>query len=322
MRQAGRYLPEYRRLRSEAGSILELFKTPELACRAALQPLERYPLDAAILFSDILTIPDAMGLGLFFVPDEGPRFERPIDSERRVRDLEVLEAETELDYVMESVRLTRSALNDRVPLIGFSGSPWTLATYMVEGGSSRTFSKILGLRKDAPKVLLQLLEILALSVGQYLLAQVRAGVHVVQIFDTWGGVLDKDDYDEFSLRWLDMALQMVREEHGETPCIVFCKDGGRSLAQIAQSTATAVGVDHECDLAMVAQRWGGKIAVQGNLDPAVLRQDADTAYRATRTVLEKWGGHSGHIFNLGHGIPPDADPEAVAAVVDACRAGA
>lgn len=318
MRQAGRYLPEYRRTRARAGNILKLFKDPESACQVALQPLERYPLDAAILFSDILTIPDAMGLGLHFLPDEGPRFERPIRSTRDVSALRVPEPETDLHYVIESVRLTRAELGGRVPLIGFSGSPWTLATYMVEAGSSRSFSRVLAMKREAPGLLLKLLELLALSVGSYLSAQLRAGAQVVQIFDTWGGILPEDDYAEFSLRWINMAL--AADGLSEAPAIVYCKDGGRCLSQTVESGIAAVGVDHHCDLAEIAQSLGGRVAVQGNLDPGLLSKDARSACAATRRVLDEWGGRAGHIFNVGHGIPPDADPEVVAAVVETCRA--
>lgn len=318
MRQAGRYLPEYRRLREEAGDILNLFRNPELACRVALQPLERYPLDAAILFSDILTIPDAMGLGLFFVPGEGPRFQRPIHSAAQVRALTAPEPEEQLSYVLEAVRTTCAALSGQVPLIGFAGSPWTLASYMVEGGSTDNFSKIMGLKREQPKVLYALLETLALSVGRHLLAQKRAGVQVLQIFDTWGGVLSKEDYEEFSLRWIKSALDVVAEE-SSVPCIVFCKDGGRSLEQMMGCGITAVGVDHACELSEVIQRLNPNVALQGNLDPNVLCHEPSVAHRAAIKLLEQCAGRRGYIFNLGHGIPPEANPESVAAVVEACQ---
>ena len=319
MRQAGRYLPEYRRLREEAGDILNLFRSPELAMRAAMQPLERYPLDAAILFSDILTIPDAMGLGLFFKEGEGPSFERPIDSASKVRALSVVRPEEQLSYVMEAVRLTCQSLEQRIPLIGFSGSPWTLATYMVEGGSSQNFSKILGLRREQPKLLFDLLEVLTNSVGEYLAAQIRAGVQVVQIFDTWGGILEQEDYDEFSLRWITDALEIARAQ-SQTPYIVFCKDGARSLEQMVQRGVNAISVDHTCRLSDVIERVDERIVLQGNLDPAILCQSPDNARDATREILEQCGDRPGYIFNLGHGISPDAKLESVAQVVETCHA--
>lgn len=318
MRQAGRYLPEYQKLRKEAGDIITLFKTPELACEAAMQPLRRYPLDAAILFSDILTIPDAMGLGLLFVENEGPKFEHPLRSEKSIHNLPKLDPAEDLSYVLANVRLTLNALDGKLPLIGFAGSPWTLATYMVEGGGSKDFSHIMALRAERPDLLYALLETLAEAVGAYLAAQLDAGVEAIQIFDTWGGVLADEDYQEFSLRWISHAIALAHDKH-TAPCIVFCKDGGRHTDLIAECGCQAISLDTHANLTDTAARWGGRLAIQGNLDPAVLCASAEIAQEATLEVLNNWGKHPGYIFNLGHGITPQANPDTVAAVVKACH---
>lgn len=314
MRQAGRYLPEYRRLREEAGSFVNLIKTPELATRALLQPLRRYDLDAAILFSDILTIPDAMGLGLQVLEGEGPRFEKPL---RRAADIERLRApepRESLDYVMRAVRSSCEALDGELPLIGFAGSPWTLAAYMIEGRGG-DMARALALRAEDPALLSRLLECLAESVGRYLDAQVEAGADAVQIFDSWGGLLPSSDYEEFSLRWIARALEFVRD----APSIVFVRDGGRSLRSLARLDCAAIGIDADADLAAARQTLGGAKAVQGNLDPALLCADADRACAETDALLKVWGEAPGHIFNLGSGITPDADPDTVAAVIERIR---
>ncbi len=318
MRQAGRYLPEYRALRERAGSILELFRNPELACEAALQPLARYPLDAAILFSDILTIPDAMGLGLYFVDGEGPRFARPLHDPEDFRALRVPDPEEQLAYVLEAVRLTRRALDESTPLIGFCGSPWTLATYMVEGGKS-DFRRVLQLVREEPLRMHALLELLARAAGRCLDAQRRAGAQALQIFDSWGGVLAAADYEEFSLRWIRRTLEELRVEENAVPVIVFVRDRGRSLEELAQCGCAAVGIDEHVDIAAARRRVDGRVAVQGNLPPALLCGPPDAAAAGTRQILDTWGGAPGHVFNLGHGVSPDARPETVAAVVQAVR---
>ena len=324
MRQAGRYLPEYRQLRAEAGDIIKLFKTPELACRAAMQPLERYPLDAAILFSDILTIPDAMGLGLYFVPGEGPRFERPLRSGRDIQRLAVPDPQQSLGYVLEAVRQTRLALNGKLPLIGFAGSPWTLATYMVEGGGGSDFKKIFDLMEQQPEQLSLLLDKLSQSVALYLDAQIEAGVHCIQIFDSWGGILPAELYCKWSLQWIQRAFERVRRTHGGQPVpqIIYSRGTGHSLEALGDS-ADAVGVDSDVELVSARLRLAGRAALQGNLDPQLLVQkNRDAAVLATRSLLRAWGNAPGLIFNLGQGLTPDADPDIVAAVIDAVRSAA
>ena len=322
MRQAGRYLPEYRKLRAEAGDILNLFRNPELACEAAMQPLARYPLDAAILFSDILTVPDAMGLGLHFVAGEGPCFRNPV---RRTADIDRLplpDPTADLAYVMDAVVRTRRALRGTVPLIGFAGSPWTLACYMVEGRGGTDFGRILGLAREQPQLLKRLLHRLAAAVALYLDAQVDAGAEVVQIFDSWGGILPQlDDYRRWSLQWIEQALDGVRrtERGRHVPRIVFVKDRGRALELLA-GCADAIGVDSEIDIGEAGDRVDGRAAVQGNLDPLLLCGAAEPALAETRRILDAWGDRAGLVFNLGHGIPPQADPQLVGQVVAECLA--
>ena len=320
MRQAGRYLPEYQRLRAEAGSFMNLIKTPELAARALLQPLRRYDLDAAILFSDILTIPDAMGLGLRMVEGEGPSFERPLRTVADIDALRVPEPHEDLRYVLDAVRVSREAIGDQVPLIGFAGSPWTLAAYMIEGRGG-DFARALALRDEDPALLARLLECLAEAVGRYLDAQVAAGAQAVQIFDSWGGRLAAADYEEFSARWIARALEGVRTESEGRPVprIVFVRDGGRGLAQLARLPCAAIGIDADADVLAAREALGGQKAVQGNLDPRLLCGPPQAALDATRRLLERWGDAPGHIFNVGSGITPDADPDTVAAVVECCR---
>ena len=318
LRQAGRYLPEYRALRRRAGSILSLFRSPELACEAALQPLARYPLDAAILFSDILTIPDAMGLGLYFADGEGPRFAHPLRSAREVKQLPQLEPEESLAYVLEAVRLTRIELAGRVPLIGFAGSPWTLAAYMVEG-SGGSFEHPLRMCREQPAVLHQLLDKLTRVVAALLNAQAAAGAQVLQIFDTWGGLLEADEYAEFSLRYLRQLIAALEPgpKSSPVPVILFVRDGGRALESLAGTGCNAISLDSDTDLLRARRAVGDRVALQGNLDPALLCGPPAPARAAAAQLAAAGGALPGYIFNLGHGIPPQADPDTVAEVVRA-----
>jgi uroporphyrinogen decarboxylase len=319
MRQAGRYLPEYRATRERAGSFMQLCTTPELACEVTLQPLDRFPLDAAILFSDILTIPDAMGLGLSFNEGEGPRFERPLRSAADIQALPIPDPETELRYVMDAVRLIRRELNGRVPLIGFSGSPWTLATYMVEGGTSREFALIKTMLYNQPAQLHVLLDKLARTVALYLNAQIAAGAQAVMIFDTWGGALSHAAYHEFSLRYLTRIVALLTREHDgrRVPVILFTKGGGQWLEAIAASGCDAVGLDWTTDIGAARARVGDRVALQGNLDPMVLFASPERIRAEVAAVLASYGAGSGHVFNLGHGITPGVDPEHAGAMVQA-----
>ncbi len=321
MRQAGRYLPEYRETRRRAGSFLNLCMNPELACEVTLQPLARYDLDAAILFSDILTVPGAMGLGLEFVEGEGPRFARPLRSSREIDALGVPDPESDLRYVMDAVRTIRSALDNRVPLIGFAGSPWTLATYMVEGGSSSTFAHAKKLIYGDPKVAHRLLDVLARATTDYLAAQAAAGAQALMIFDTWGGVLTPPDYEEFSLRYMVHAVEALRGNGAtaDVPVILFTKGGGAWLEAMADSGCAALGLDWTTGLADARARVGDRVALQGNLDPGVLRASPEHIRQRVAGVLEDFGHGSGHVMNLGHGVQPDIHPDHVAAFVDAVR---
>jgi uroporphyrinogen decarboxylase len=308
MRQAGRYLPEYLRVRKQAGSFMALCTNPELACEVTLQPIDRFPLDAAILFSDILTIPDAMGLGLYFEEGEGPRFHKPVRSAADVNALGVPDPETELRYVMEAVRLIRRALDNRLPLIGFSGSPWTLATYMVEGSSTKTFSHVKGMLYSEPRLLHQLLETVAASVSSYLNAQIAAGAQAVMIFDTWGGVLTPEDYRDFSLQYMQKIVAgLTREADGlRVPVVLFTKGGCQWLEIMADTGADALGLDWSTDLGMARKRVGDRVALQGNLDPAVLYATPGVIREKVAHVLAEFGKGPGHVFNLGHGNPEHA----------------
>jgi len=319
MRQAGRYLPEYRELRKQAGDFMTLCKTPELACKVTLQPVDRFPLDAAILFSDILTIPDAMGLGLSVIETKGPVFERPVRSAEQIKKLGIPDPETDLRYVMDAVRLIRKELDGRVPLIGFSGSPWTLATYMVEGQSSKNFSVIKGMLYDQPAVLHELLDKLADSVALYLNAQIAAGAQTVMIFDTWGGVLTPSSYRKFSLHYMRKIVEQLNREHDgqRVPVILFSKGVGDLVNEIADSGCDAVGLDWMQDITQVRNSVGDKVALQGNLDPAVLYASPEVIRNEVARILEHYGKGSGHVFNLGHGIHPEINPEHVAVLVDA-----
>lgn len=319
MRQAGRYLPEYRATRAQAGDFLSLCKNRELACEVTLQPLERYDLDAAILFSDILTIPDAMGLGLYFEQGEGPRFKKIIRTEKDVAELPIPDAATDLDYVMAAVKEIRGALSGRVPLIGFSGSPWTLATYMVEGGSSKDFRHIKQMMYATPEVMHALLDKLAQSVTTYLNEQIRSGAQAVQIFDTWGGVLSGPMYQEFSLKYMKQIVDgLMREHEGRrVPVILFTKNGGQWLEVMAEAGADALGLDWTTNIDDARRRVGDRIALQGNMDPSVLYAPADRIRAEVADILQRFGSGNGHVFNLGHGIHQFVDPESAKVFVDA-----
>jgi uroporphyrinogen decarboxylase len=339
MRQAGRYLPEYNATRKRAGSFLALCKTPELACEVTLQPLARYPLDAAILFSDILTVPDAMGLGLYFAEGEGPRFERPVRDEAAVAALVAPDPNDSLRYVMDAVRTIRSALDGRVPLIGFSGSPWTLACYMVEGGGSDDFRTVKTMLYSRPDLMLRILQVNAQAVADYLNAQVEAGAQALMIFDSWGGALADGAFHKFSLGPIRQVLERLRPERDEpvvdaqgrpagtrrvrVPTIVFTKGGGLWLEEIAASGCDAVGVDWTVNLGQARARVGERCAVQGNLDPMVLMAGPQQVRAEALKALESWGvpqpGY-GHIFNLGHGISQFTPPDNVTALVEAVHA--
>jgi uroporphyrinogen decarboxylase len=319
MRQAGRYLPEYNATRRRAGSFLALCKTPALAAEVTLQPLERFPLDAAILFSDILTIPDAMGLGLYFAEGEGPRFERPLRDEASIAKLSVPDPGESLRYVIDAIAEVRRALAGRVPLIGFSGSPYTLACYMVEGQASDDWHNVKLLLHQRPELLHRLLETNAGAVAALLNAQIEAGVNVAMIFDTWGGSLSAASYREFSLEYIQRVLAQLKRGAGaeRVPVIVYTKGGAPWLERIAASGCDCVGLDWSIDLGDARRRIGANVALQGNLDPAVLLASPEVVRREVQKALESFGSGAGHVFNLGHGVPQLARPENVAALVAA-----
>lgn len=319
MRQAGRYLPEYREVRTQAGDFMALCKNAELACEVTLQPLRRFKLDAAILFSDILTIPDAMGLGLYFETGEGPKFERPLRDVAAIENLGIPDPEQELRYVMDAVRTIRRELDGQVPLIGFSGSPWTLATYMVEGGSTKNFSEVKKLMFSEPAAMHMLLSKLAESVTTYLNAQIAAGAQAVMIFDTWGGVLSPRDYREFSLQYMQKIVAgLTREADGrQVPVTLFTKNGGAWLPEMAATGCDALGVDWTMDLGTARALVKDKVALQGNMDPSVLYAPPARIEEEVAVILESYGHGHGHVFNLGHGIHPGVDPEHALAFIDA-----
>jgi uroporphyrinogen decarboxylase len=319
MRQAGRYLPEYRATRERAGSFLKLCMTPELACEVTLQPLARFPLDAAILFSDILTIPHALGLGLQFETGEGPRIERPVRSSADVARLAVPDPATDLRYVLDAVRLIRRELDGRVPLIGFAGSPWTVATYIVEGGSTREFSRIKAMLFDEPRTLHRLLEILSDATLLYLNAQIEAGAQAVMIFDTWGGVLAPQQYRDFSLQYMQRIADGLTRVHdgARVPLILFTKGGGAWLSEMAQTGCDALGVDWTTDLADARRAVKDQTALQGNLDPCCLYASPARIREEVARVLASYGHGHGHVFNLGHGIHPLITPEHAGAMIAA-----
>jgi uroporphyrinogen decarboxylase len=313
MRQAGRYLPEYRATRERAGDFLTLCKTPELACEVTLQPLARFPLDAAIVFSDILTIPDAMGLGLSLAEGVGPRFAHPVRGSGDVTALRELDPETDLGYVTETIRLVKRELGGSVPLIGFCGSPWTLATYMVEGGSGHDFKLIKKMLYGDPALLHRLLGILTRASSEYLKAQIAAGVDAVMVFDTWGGILTTTAFKAFSL---DYIGQIVAAVGGAVPTIVFTKGGGLWLESIADTGCAALGLDWSVDIDEAKRRVGHRVALQGNMDPAILRAGQSAIIAEATAIIDAAGTSPGHVFNLGHGITPDIDPENVATLID------
>ncbi|MCH9695124.1 MAG: uroporphyrinogen decarboxylase [Gammaproteobacteria bacterium] len=319
MRQAGRYLPEYREVRAQAGDFMSVCRNPELACEVTMQPLRRYELDAAILFSDILTVPDAMGLGLYFETGEGPKFERPVQTADAIRSLRVPNVEKQLGYVFDAVRTIRRELDGKVPLIGFAGSPFTVGTYMVEGGSSREFPTIKRLAKEAPEVLDHLMDVVAETTTEYLNAQIDAGAQAVQIFDTWGAALEADEFRRFSLASMQKIVEgLTRDNDGrKVPVILFTKGAGRLLRDLAQVDCDALGVDWTTSLADARGYVNDKVALQGNLDPATLRESPEVIRKGVADTLASYGDGPGHVFNLGHGITPDIDPDHLGALVDA-----
>ncbi len=319
MRQAGRYLPEYRATRKLAGDFMSLCQSPELACEVTLQPLRRYAMDAAILFSDILTIPDAMGLGLYFSEGEGPRFHKTVRTAADVEQLPIPDMARDLGYVTDAVSLIRRELNGSVPLIGFSGSPWTLATYMIEGSGSKDFRHAKAFMYNQPEQMHLLLDKLAQSVTAYLNAQIAAGAQAVQIFDTWGGILTTQAYREFSLAYMKkIVVGLTRESEGrKVPVILFTKNGGLWLQDIADSGCDCVGLDWTIEIGRARSLIGSKVSLQGNMDPSILYSTPDSIRAEVRRILASYGAGNGHVFNLGHGITPDVDPANVGAFVDA-----
>ena len=314
MRQAGRYLPEYRKARAKAGSFLKLCQTPELACDVTLMPMRRFPLDAAILFSDILTIPDAMGLGLFFKEGVGPKFSKRISTAEDIKQIPIPDPETELKYVMDTIRLLKSELKDDRPLIGFAGSPWTLACYMIEGGSSKDFSNIRQKIYQNPKEMSRLLQKLTDAVTIYLEAQIAAGVDAVMIFDSWAGILSTSGFDTFSMKYLKRIFTQLKKKG--IPTILFTKGTGSWIDKLSELNVSALGLDWSVDIAAAKSRVGNKMALQGNLDPAVLLTTPQTISTEARRILDLFGARDGHIFNLGHGITPDVKPEHVEILVE------
>ena len=319
MRQAGRYLPEYCATRKRAGSFLNLCKSPDMATEVTLQPLDRFPLDAAILFSDILTVPDAMGLGLYFSEGEGPKFKRPLNDEAAIKKLHAPDIGKDLKYVTDAVSQIRKALNGRVPLIGFSGSPFTLSCYMVEGGGSDDYARVKTLMYNEPKLMHHVLGITADAVTAYLNAQIEAGAQAVMIFDSWGGVLSHASFHEFSLAYTRRIVDgLIKEKDGvKIPSIVFTKGGGLWIESIADTGCDAVGLDWTMDIGVARQKVGHRVALQGNMDPAVLFAAPDAIRTEVERILGSYGYGSGHVFNLGHGISQHTNPEHAAALVAA-----
>ena len=319
MRQAGRYLPEYRHIRNKVNNFLTLCKTPELACEVTLQPIKRYPLDAAIVFSDILTIPDALDLGLHFIEHEGPCFQKPIRTANDIHQLPRIDPEIDLGYVMDTIRLTKAALANKIPLIGFAGSPWTLATYMIEGKSSKQFTEIKRLLYSDPSLLEQLLQHLTQATVDYLNAQIKAGVDAVMLFDTWGGLLSPEHYLRYSLSYMQAIIKKINsiQTNRVVPIILFTKNAGAHLEYMAESGCHAIGLDWCADLQQARKTVGHKVALQGNLDPTALYGNKEQIRSEVMKVLTAYGSGSGHIFNLGHGILPDVPPEKVDYMIEA-----
>lgn len=317
MRQAGRYLPEYRQVRAQAGDFLSLCKNPHLACEVTLQPLRRFALDAAILFSDILTIPDAMGLGLSFLEGEGPCLSRPVRSIAAIDALPGASVLDELGYVMDAVRLIRQEMPADLPLIGFSGSPWTLACYMIEGGGSRDFKRVLQMMYNEPAAMHRLLTKLSAAVSVYLEEQIRAGVNALMVFDTWGGILTTANYKAFSLNYMATIVSQLKQKYPHIPITLFTKGGGQWLQHLANTGCDALSVDWTCDLTAAKAQVGAQVALQGNLDPCVLLTSPECIRSHVKQVLDAYGHGTGHVFNLGHGITPDVPSEHVSVLVDA-----
>jgi uroporphyrinogen decarboxylase len=319
MRQAGRYLPEYRATREKAGGFMSLCKSPELACEVTMQPIDRFDLDAAILFSDILTIPDSMGMGLYFEEGHGPKFKKTLDSLSDISKICKPDVGAELSYVTDAVSLIKQDLKGRVPLIGFSGSPWTLSTYMLEGGTSKNFSKVKGLLYNDPKHMHALLDTLADTVIDYLNAQIIAGADSIMIFDTWGGILTKKTYLEFSLRYMDkITNNLIREHNGKKiPITIFTKGGGAWVNKIAETGCDALAIDWTVDIGDIQSVVGDSVAIQGNLDPNVLYSNPEVIKKEVHRIMSQFKGTTGHVFNLGHGITPGVDPELVEVLVNA-----
>lgn len=319
MRQAGRYLPEYRKVRKQAGDFMTMAQNPEMVCEVTLQPLRRFPIDAVIIFSDILTIPDAMGMGLYFVTGQGPKFKRPISSKKDVEQLLNIDVNIDLKYVMDGISLTSKTLNNEVPLIGFCGSPWTLLTYMVEGGSSKTFSKAKSFLLNHPKTAHLLLQKITDSSIDYLNSQIEHGANAVQIFDSWGGALSPDMYQSFSLDYMQQIVTGVKNKNPDIPIILFSKGVQYNLSKMAETGADCLGVDWTTDLSYAKTLTSGKVALQGNLDPCVLYADDSVIKQEVKKVLRSFGDGNGHVFNLGHGMHPDMQPEKLAVMVDAVK---
>ena len=319
MRQAGRYLPEYRATRAKAGNFLNLCQSPELACEVALQPLRRYELDAAILFSDILTIPDAMGLGLYFAEGEGPCFQHPLQREESILNVSLTDPADKLSYVFEAVKLIRQEMPKHLPLIGFAGSPWTLACYMVEGKSNKSFPAIMNLISQNPQLVHILLSKLAQAVATYLILQIEAGADVIMLFDTWGGLLSTENYRQYSLFYVQEIVHAVKRAAAHTPIILFTKGGGRWLEEMQTIGCDALGVDWTISLSEARAITQDKICLQGNLHPEVLLTDKNTIIQEVQKVLASYGQGHGHIFNLGHGITPEVPPHHVDILVEAVQ---
>lgn len=319
MRQAGRYLPEYREVRAKAGNFLNLCKNPELAAEVTIQPIDIIDVDAAILFSDILVVPEAMGMKLDFLEGEGPHFHHPIITQKDVDNLKIIDPKKDLDYVMETIKVINQDLTGRVPLIGFSGAPWTLATYMVEGGSTKNFAKIKKMIYTEPKLAHALLSKISNAVADYLIAQIESGVNVVQIFDTWGGILTEPAFDEFSLNYIKQIIAKIKAHNPNIPIITFVKGGGLWLDKIADAGTNVVGLDWNVDIGKVRKAVGDRVALQGNMDPTILYASPDAIEKEVIRILDSYGKGSGHIFNLGHGILPDIPVENAKAFVKAVK---
>ena len=317
MRQAGRYLPEYRKVRAQAGDFMTMARNPEMVCEVTLQPLRRFALDAVIIFSDILTIPDAMGLGLYFVKGEGPKFKKPIQSVKDVENLPQIDVGSELNYVTDGIALTAKTLDNQVPLLGFCGSPWTLLTYMLEGGSSKNFAKAKAFLFNQPQAAHLLLEKLSLASIDYLNAQIASGANAVQIFDSWGGALSPAMYQQFSLDYMQKIVQGVKQINPDTPIILFSKGVQYNLSKMAETKADCLGVDWTTDLSLAKELTKGKVALQGNLDPCVLYAKDEVIEQEVQKVLKSFGSGNGHVFNLGHGMHPDMQPEKLEVMVNA-----